>query len=89
MPQEHVKNMGGFLKYNVFCIYILCIFHEKVKTLKQVSEDVLQSSLLPPQPSSDTASCSGSGLTGGPIISDVTDLSQTGMALQMQSNESR
>ncbi|KAF6718860.1 Heat shock factor protein 1 [Oryzias melastigma] len=40
-------------------------------------------------PSSDTASCSGSGLTGGPIISDVTDLSQTGMALQMQSDESR
>uniref|UniRef100_A0A3P9J031 Heat shock transcription factor 4 n=1 Tax=Oryzias latipes TaxID=8090 RepID=A0A3P9J031_ORYLA len=40
-------------------------------------------------PSSDTASCSGSGLTGGPIISDVTDLSQTGMALQMQPDESR
>nr|XP_057930993.1 heat shock factor protein 4 [Doryrhamphus excisus] len=40
-------------------------------------------------PSSDTASCSTSGLTGGPIISDVTDMSQANMALQMQSDETR
>uniref|UniRef100_A0A3B4XPL3 Heat shock transcription factor 4 n=1 Tax=Seriola lalandi dorsalis TaxID=1841481 RepID=A0A3B4XPL3_SERLL len=39
------------------------------------------------QPSSDTASCSTSGLTGGPIISDVTDISQASMALQMQPDE--
>uniref|UniRef100_A0A3P8U765 Heat shock transcription factor 4 n=1 Tax=Amphiprion percula TaxID=161767 RepID=A0A3P8U765_AMPPE len=39
------------------------------------------------QPSSDTASCSTSGLTGGPIISDVTDMSQASMALQMQPDE--
>ena len=41
------------------------------------------------QPSSDTASCSASGLTGGPIISDVTDMSQASMALQMQPEEAR
>ncbi|KAK1887636.1 Heat shock factor protein 1, partial [Dissostichus eleginoides] len=40
-------------------------------------------------PSSDTASCSASGLTGGPIISDVTDMSQASMALQMQPEEAR
>ncbi|TMS00850.1 Heat shock factor protein 4, partial [Larimichthys crocea] len=40
-------------------------------------------------PSSDTASCSTSGLTGGPIISDVTDISQASMALQMQPDETR
>uniref|UniRef100_A0A3Q4BVH1 HSF-type DNA-binding domain-containing protein n=1 Tax=Mola mola TaxID=94237 RepID=A0A3Q4BVH1_MOLML len=38
-------------------------------------------------PSNDTASCSTSGLTGGPIISDVTDMSQANMALQMQPDE--
>ncbi|XP_042268223.1 heat shock factor protein 4 [Thunnus albacares] len=40
-------------------------------------------------PSSDTASCSTSGLTGGPIISDVTDMSQASMALQMQPDDTR
>ncbi|KAK5605721.1 hypothetical protein CRENBAI_007073 [Crenichthys baileyi] len=40
-------------------------------------------------PSSDAVSCSTDGLTGGPIISDVTDMSQTSMAIQMQSVESR
>lgn len=40
-------------------------------------------------PSSDTASCSTSGLTGGPIISDVTDMTQASMALQMQPDETR
>ncbi|XP_067356548.1 heat shock factor protein 4 isoform X2 [Channa argus] len=40
-------------------------------------------------PSSDTASCSTSGLTGGPIISDVTDMSQASMALQMQPDGTR
>ncbi|KAF0041481.1 hypothetical protein F2P81_007379 [Scophthalmus maximus] len=40
-------------------------------------------------PSSDTASCSAGGLTGGPIISDVTDMSQASMALQMQPDETR
>uniref|UniRef100_A0A667XZ70 Heat shock transcription factor 4 n=2 Tax=Myripristis murdjan TaxID=586833 RepID=A0A667XZ70_9TELE len=40
-------------------------------------------------PSSESASCSTSGLTGGPIISDVTDMSQAGMALQMQPDETR
>ncbi|XP_010776195.1 heat shock factor protein 4, partial [Notothenia coriiceps] len=40
-------------------------------------------------PSNDTASCSASGLTGGPIISDVTDMSQASMALQMQPEEAR
>ncbi|XP_051918110.1 heat shock factor protein 4 [Hippocampus zosterae] len=39
-------------------------------------------------PSSDTASCSTTGLTGGPIISDVTDMSQASM-LQMQPEETR
>ncbi|XP_077566408.1 heat shock factor protein 4 isoform X2 [Stigmatopora nigra] len=40
-------------------------------------------------PSSDTASCSTTGLTSGPIISDVTDMSQANMSLQMQSDETR
>ncbi|KAM9754166.1 heat shock factor protein 4 isoform 2-T2 [Menidia menidia] len=40
-------------------------------------------------PSNETASCSASGLTGGPIISDVTDMSQASMALQMQPEDSR
>ncbi|XP_061532663.1 heat shock factor protein 4 [Phycodurus eques] len=40
-------------------------------------------------PSNDTASCSTTGLTGGPIISDVTDMSQASMSLQMQPDESR
>ncbi|XP_013883931.1 heat shock factor protein 4 [Austrofundulus limnaeus] len=40
-------------------------------------------------PSGDTVSCSAGGLTGGPIISDVTDMSQAGMSLQMQPGESR
>ncbi|XP_012718368.2 heat shock factor protein 4 [Fundulus heteroclitus] len=40
-------------------------------------------------PSSNTASCSADGLTGGPIISDVTDMSQTSMTIQMQSADSR
>uniref|UniRef100_A0A3P9MF61 Heat shock transcription factor 4 n=1 Tax=Oryzias latipes TaxID=8090 RepID=A0A3P9MF61_ORYLA len=52
-------------------------------------ESMHESFYIQSQPSSDTASCSGSRLTGGPIISDVTDLSQTGMALQMQPDESR
>uniref|UniRef100_A0A3Q1IF62 HSF-type DNA-binding domain-containing protein n=1 Tax=Anabas testudineus TaxID=64144 RepID=A0A3Q1IF62_ANATE len=48
------------------------------------SMDPMHDSVLFSQPSSDTASCSTSGLTGGPIISDVTDMSQASMALQMQ-----
>ncbi|XP_075898971.1 heat shock factor protein 4 [Nelusetta ayraudi] len=40
-------------------------------------------------PSSESASCSTSGLTGGPIISDVTDMSQASIALQLQPEESR
>ncbi|XP_075997949.1 heat shock factor protein 4 [Genypterus blacodes] len=40
-------------------------------------------------PSSESASCSTSGLTGGPIISDVTDISQASMALQLQPDETR
>ncbi|XP_057692898.1 heat shock factor protein 4 isoform X2 [Corythoichthys intestinalis] len=40
-------------------------------------------------PSSDVASCSTTGLTSGPIISDVTDMSQANMSLQMQSDETR
>nr|XP_020460044.1 heat shock factor protein 4 [Monopterus albus] len=40
-------------------------------------------------PPSDTASCSNSGLTGGPIISDVTDMSQASMALQMQPDDTQ
>ncbi|XP_061679629.1 heat shock factor protein 4 [Syngnathoides biaculeatus] len=40
-------------------------------------------------PSNDAASCSTAGLTGGPIISDVTDMSQTCMSLQMQPDETR
>ncbi|XP_053741438.1 heat shock factor protein 4 isoform X1 [Synchiropus splendidus] len=53
------------------------------------------SSMEPPQepfyiqsPASDTSS-TPSGLTGGPIISDVTDISQASASLQMQSEESR
>lgn len=42
-----------------------------------------------PQPSSESASCSTSGLSGGPIISDVTDMSQASIALQLQPEESR
>uniref|UniRef100_H3BZI7 Heat shock transcription factor 4 n=1 Tax=Tetraodon nigroviridis TaxID=99883 RepID=H3BZI7_TETNG len=34
-------------------------------------------------PSSESMSCSASGLTGGPIISDVTDMASAGLALQM------
>lgn len=43
------------------------------------------------QPSTESASCStSSAMTGGPIISDVTEISQsTTMALQMQAEESR
>lgn len=43
------------------------------------------------QPSTETASCStSSAMTGGPIISDVTEMSQSNaMALQMQAEESR
>ncbi|XP_028306875.1 heat shock factor protein 4 [Gouania willdenowi] len=40
-------------------------------------------------PSSDTPSSSSSGLAGGPIISDVTDISQAGLALQIQHDEAR
>ncbi|XP_068170099.1 heat shock factor protein 4 [Antennarius striatus] len=40
-------------------------------------------------PSSDTASCSTGGMTGGPIISDVTDMSQASMALQLPPDETR
>ncbi|XP_008410727.1 heat shock factor protein 4 isoform X3 [Poecilia reticulata] len=40
-------------------------------------------------PSSDSASCSTDGLTGGPIISDVTDMTQASMAIQMQSADNR
>lgn len=41
------------------------------------------------QPSSDTMSCSTSGMTRGPIISDVTDIASTGLALQMQPDATR
>ncbi|KAM9377799.1 heat shock factor protein 4 isoform 2-T2 [Pholidichthys leucotaenia] len=40
-------------------------------------------------PSSDTVPCSTSTLTGGPIISDVTDMSQASMPLQMSQDETR
>ncbi|XP_031656936.1 heat shock factor protein 4 [Oncorhynchus tshawytscha] len=41
-------------------------------------------------PSTETASCSNSAMTGGPIISDVTEMSQTtNMAIQMQTEETR
>lgn len=52
---------------------------------------LLSSSLRPlrPQPSGDPVSCSSAALTGGPIISDVTDLSQASMAIQMQPDETR
>uniref|UniRef100_A0A3Q3B2F5 Heat shock transcription factor 4 n=1 Tax=Kryptolebias marmoratus TaxID=37003 RepID=A0A3Q3B2F5_KRYMA len=39
------------------------------------------------QPSSDSVSCSAGGLTGGPIISDVTDMCQASMTIQMQPDE--
>uniref|UniRef100_A0A3B3TSG7 Heat shock transcription factor 4 n=1 Tax=Poecilia latipinna TaxID=48699 RepID=A0A3B3TSG7_9TELE len=48
-------------------------------------EPVHESYYIHSQPSSDTASCSTDGLTGGPIISDVTDMTQASMAIQMQS----
>lgn len=34
-------------------------------------------------------SCSTSGMTRGPIISDVTDITNTGMTLQMQPVDNR
>ncbi|KAF7225319.1 heat shock factor protein 4 isoform X2 [Nothobranchius furzeri] len=40
-------------------------------------------------PPGDAASCSSSGLTGGPIISDVTDMSQAALTIQMQPDENR
>ncbi|XP_034032991.1 heat shock factor protein 4 [Thalassophryne amazonica] len=40
-------------------------------------------------PSNESASCSSSGLTGGPIISDVTDLTQANMVLQMHPDDTR
>ncbi|KAJ0029592.1 hypothetical protein NQD34_004589 [Periophthalmus magnuspinnatus] len=40
-------------------------------------------------PSSDSASCSASGMAGGPIISDVTEMSHTPMAMHMQTEETR
>ncbi|XP_008309351.1 heat shock factor protein 4 [Cynoglossus semilaevis] len=39
--------------------------------------------------SNDSASCSAAGLTGGPIISDVTDMTQASRALQMQLHDTR
>lgn len=63
-----------------------CILPEKTTAKSKCDSHF---SPLAPQPSSDTASCSTSGLTGGPIISDVTDMSQASMALQMQPDETR
>ncbi|XP_037539247.1 heat shock factor protein 4 [Nematolebias whitei] len=40
-------------------------------------------------PSGDPVSCSAGALTGGPIISDVTELSQASMTIQMQPDETR
>ncbi|KAM6946021.1 heat shock factor protein 4 [Aplochiton taeniatus] len=41
-------------------------------------------------PTNETVSCSSSGMTGGPIISDVTDMSQSAnMAIQMQATDTR
>ncbi|XP_051580148.1 heat shock factor protein 4 [Myxocyprinus asiaticus] len=55
------------------------------------SMESLQESFYIQSPSAETASCStSSAMTGGPIISDVTEMSQSGtMALQMQAEESR
>ncbi|KAK7891936.1 hypothetical protein WMY93_023899 [Mugilogobius chulae] len=39
-------------------------------------------------PSSDST-CSANGMTGGPIISDVTEMSQTNMTMHMQTEEAR
>uniref|UniRef100_M3ZUS6 Heat shock transcription factor 4 n=1 Tax=Xiphophorus maculatus TaxID=8083 RepID=M3ZUS6_XIPMA len=52
-------------------------------------EPVHESYYIHSQPSSDTASCSTDGLTGGPIISDVTDMTQASMAIQMQSADNQ
>uniref|UniRef100_A0A671NY48 Heat shock factor protein 1-like n=2 Tax=Sinocyclocheilus anshuiensis TaxID=1608454 RepID=A0A671NY48_9TELE len=51
----------------------------------------LQESFYIQSPSTESASCSTSNvMTGGPIISDVTEISQSStMALQMQAEESR
>ncbi|XP_046889694.1 heat shock factor protein 4 [Hypomesus transpacificus] len=52
--------------------------------------DPLQEPFFIQSPSTETASCSSAAMTGGPIISDVTDMSQpTVMALQMQTEENR
>ncbi|CAL8292896.1 unnamed protein product [Boreogadus saida] len=52
--------------------------------------EALQEPFYIQSPSNEGASCSTSGITGGPIISDVTDMSQpTSMDLQLQTNESR
>ncbi|XP_056908194.1 heat shock factor protein 4 [Takifugu flavidus] len=40
-------------------------------------------------PSSDAVSCSTSGLTRGPIISDVTEITNSSMSLQMQPVDNR
>lgn len=41
-------------------------------------------------PSNETASCASGAMTGGPIISDVTEMSQPGsLAVQMHTEESR
>ncbi|XP_051725464.1 heat shock factor protein 4 [Ctenopharyngodon idella] len=55
------------------------------------SMESLQESFYIQSPSTESASCStSSAMTGGPIISDVTEISQsTTMALQMQAEESR
>ncbi|KAJ3596946.1 hypothetical protein NHX12_003346 [Muraenolepis orangiensis] len=52
--------------------------------------EALQEPFYIQSPSNESASCSMAGITGGPIISDVTDMSQsTSMALQLQTNETR
>ncbi|XP_055030688.2 heat shock factor protein 4 [Misgurnus anguillicaudatus] len=55
------------------------------------SMEPLQESFYIQSPSTETASCStSSAMTGGPIISDVTEMSQSNaMALQMQPEELR
>ncbi|XP_073706984.1 heat shock factor protein 4 [Garra rufa] len=55
------------------------------------STESLQESFYIQSPSTESASCSASNvMTGGPIISDVTEISQSNtMALQMQAEESR
>ncbi|CAB1323250.1 unnamed protein product [Coregonus sp. 'balchen'] len=41
-------------------------------------------------PSTETASCSNSAMTGGPIISDITEMSQpSNITIQMQTEETR